>query len=39
VIDQVIHPIKATQQRRLSAVGRSDERRHPFFGNLEIYTV
>ena len=39
VIDQVVHPIKATQQRRLSAAGRSDERRYFFFGNLEVYTV
>jgi hypothetical protein len=39
VIDQVVHPINATQQRRLSAAGRSDQRRHFLFGDLEANTV
>jgi hypothetical protein len=36
VIDQIVHPIKATQQSRLSATRRSDEGRYLFLGDLEV---
>ena len=39
VIDQVVHSVKATQQSRLSAAGRPDERRDLFFRDLEIDAV
>jgi hypothetical protein len=34
-VDEVVHPVDAPQERRLSAAGRSDERRHLLFGYLE----
>src|SRR6202035_2288443 len=39
VIDQIVHPIEATQKSRLSAPGRADERCYLFLWDLQTNTL